>query len=102
MKILYTAFKGSTNSSKILLDNIKSTHKLYLTNSFETSVKELIKELNNNYDLIISFGQSPLDLDTIKIETTANGEEKLKTNYDYMQNYKYFQAEFYQALLYQL
>ena len=83
MKILYTAFKGSTNSSKILLDNIKSTHKLYLTNSFKTSVKELIKELNNNYDLIISFGQSPLDLDTIKIETTANGEEKLKTNYDY-------------------
>ena len=83
MKILYTAFKGSTNSSKILLDNIKSTHKLYLTNSFKTSVKELIKELNNNYDLIIYFGQSPLDLDTIKIETTANGEEKLKTNYDY-------------------
>lgn len=83
MKILYTAFKGSTNSSKILLDNIKSTHKLYLTNSFETSVKELIKELNNNYDLIISFGQSTLALDTIKIETTASGEEEYKTNYNH-------------------
>lgn len=84
MKILYTAFKGSTNSSKLLLDDIKSTNKLYLTNSFETSVKELINNLNNNnYDLIISFGQSPLAIDTIKIETTANGEEKLKTNYNY-------------------
>ena len=84
MKILYTAFKGSTNSSKLLLDDIKSTNKLYLTNSFETSVKELINNLNNNnYDLIISFGQSPLAVDTIKIETTANGEEKLKTNYNY-------------------
>ena len=84
MKILYTAFKGSTNSSKLLLDDIKSTNKLYLTNSFETSVKELINNLNNNNNnIIISFGQSPLAIDTIKIETTANGEEKLKTNYNY-------------------
>ena len=55
MKILYTAFKGSTNSSKILLDNIKSTHKLYLTNSFETSVKEGI-----NIELHTTFTAAPI------------------------------------------
>lgn len=83
MKILYTAFKGNNNSSKILIDNIISNNKLYLTNSFKTSVVELQKELNNNYDLVISFGQAPLDMNTIKIETTAKGEKEYYTNYDY-------------------
>lgn len=80
MKILYTAFKGKTNSSKILLDCIKNNNKLYLTNSFNSSVRELINEINNNYDLIISFGQAPLNKDTIKIETVSS---TYKTNYDY-------------------
>ena len=80
MNILYTAFKGNNNSSKILLDNIISNNRLYLTNSFKTSVAELQKELNNNYDLVISFGQAPLDIDTIKIETTAK---------DYITSYNY-------------
>lgn len=34
MKVLYTAFNGKNNSSKILLDAITATDKLYLKNSF--------------------------------------------------------------------
>lgn len=84
MNILYTAFNGKTNSSKVLLDSIESDNKLYLKNSFTTSVNQLYKELNNKkYDFIISFGQASLDRDTVKIETTANGKMQYKTNYDY-------------------
>ena len=44
VKILYTAFNGQDNSSKILLDkmSVDNVNKLYLRNSFETSVKQLI------------------------------------------------------------
>ena len=84
MKILYTAFNGKNNSSKILLDNVDSNNKLYLKNSFITSVDQLKKELvSNNYDLIISFGQAPLNKDTIKIEIKGKKEDEYKTNYDY-------------------
>ena len=70
MNILFTAFNGKNNSSKILLDMINNKNKLYLKNSFTTSVKQLQKEIKDNqYDLIISFGQAPLEEDTIKIET---------------------------------
>lgn len=49
MKILYTAFNGKDNSSKILLDKItaESKDKLYLRNSFDTSVKQLINKLKS-------------------------------------------------------
>ncbi len=47
MKILYTAFNGKSNSSKILLDNIivEEDNKLYLKNSFKTSVEQLSNKL---------------------------------------------------------
>ena len=83
MKILYTAFNGKTNSSKILLDNLDVDNKLYLKNSFKTSVIQLQNELKNNYDLIISFGQAPLNNNTIKIETIGKGNNHYKTNYDF-------------------
>ena len=83
MKILYTAFNGKNNSSKILLDKIDNVEKLYLKNSFNTSVKELINKIkNNDYDLVISLGQSPIKQDLIKIETKANKEDSCETNYD--------------------
>ena len=84
MKILYTAFNGQDNSSKILLDKIiaDNTDKLYLRNSFETSVKQLISKLKK-YELIISFGQAPLDKDTIKIEVIGRKEKDLyKTDFN--------------------
>lgn len=84
MKVLSTAFNGKSNSSKLLLDKINSDNKLYLRNSFSTSVNQLKKELNSkNYDLIISFGQAPLDKDTIKIETVGQDKIKYKTKYDF-------------------
>ena len=84
MRVLYTAFKGKTNSSKILLDKINSDNKIYLTNSFTTSVKELIDRIKSNeYDVIVAFGQAPIESDTIKIETTARAEECLVTDYDF-------------------
>lgn len=83
LKILYTAFNGK-NSSKILLDKIDANYKLYLKNSFITSVTQLEKELRtNDYDLVISFGRAPLDIDTIKIEEIGCSDIKYKTNYDY-------------------
>lgn len=85
MKILYTAFNGQDNSSKILLDKItaESKDKLYLRNSFDTSVKQLINKIKN-YELIISFGQAPLDTDTIKIEVIGRKEKDLyKTDFNY-------------------
>ena len=84
MKILYTAFNGKNNSSKILLDNIDSNNKLYLKNSVITSVSQLEKELIlNDYDLVVSFGQAPLEKDTIKLETIGKDKTQYKTNYDY-------------------
>lgn len=84
MKILYTAFNGKNNSSKILLDNINCENKLYLKNSFKTSVNDLRKELEyNTYDLIISFGQAPLSSNTIKIETIGKNIDYYKTNYNF-------------------
>ncbi len=86
MKILYTAFKGNNNSSKVLLDNIRcdESDKIYLTNSFETSVKELSKKIEmNDYDLIISFGQLKLPKQTIKIELKGKGDKSYCTCYDY-------------------
>lgn len=87
MKILLTAFNGEKNSSKVLLDNIaKEYDKLYLKNSFETSEKQLLKQIKNNeYDLIISFGEAPLDIDEIKIETQAIRDNDIKnTKFDYL------------------
>ncbi len=94
MKILYTAFNGKSNSSKILLDNIivEEDNKLYLKNSFKTSVEQLSNKLKKDrYDLIISFGQAPKDKETIKSETRENGIEYFETNYDYNNLKKLFE-----------
>ena len=87
MRILYTAFNGKSNSSKVLLDNIKcnKSDKLYLKNSFVTSVDQLQNKLvKNNYDLIISFGQASLDYNNIKIEIQGKNDTNIyNTTYDF-------------------
>lgn len=84
MKVLFTAFDGENNSSKLLLDRINYKHKLCLRNDFARSARRLERELeSNDFDLVISFGQAPLPKDTIKIETVGRGEQNYKTNYDY-------------------
>lgn len=95
MKSLYTAFKGKTNSSKLILDHIVASNKLYLTNSFKTSVVELQNKLKkSNYDLIVSFGQAPLDKDIIKLEVAAKGKIKYFTSYDYNNLYNKLKEEY--------
>ena len=84
MNVLYTAFNGKNNSSKILLDKINANNKLYLRNSFVTSVDSFKKEiLKNNYDLVICFGEAPLFKDTIKVELVGRGKDIYKTRFDY-------------------
>ena len=87
MKILYTAFNGQDNSSKILLDkmSVDNVNKLYLRNSFETSVKQLIDKLKlKKYELVISFGQAPLEKDIIKIEILGKKDDNFyKTDFNY-------------------
>ena len=89
MNVLYTAFNGKDNSSKILLDNIKISdeNKLYLRNSFITSVKQLQKKIKlDNYDLIVSFGQAPLEQDNIRIEVVGKDQTEIyESDFDYSQ-----------------
>ncbi len=99
-KLLFTAFNGKRNSSKILLDNIITENKLYLKNSFETSVKQFIKEITNiDYDFIISFGQAPLEKDNLKIEIMASGEDIYKTEFDYLGLQKIFEKSKFKVLI---
>lgn len=101
VKILYTAFKGKNNTSKIILDNLNVDNKLYLTNSFITSVKELYSVLDReDYDLIISLGQYPDSNNSIKLELMGenkNDNEQLFSNYDYEDLKKYLLNSGYQA-----
>lgn len=100
MNILYTAFNGKLNSSKLLLDNINCDNKLYLRNSFTTSVKQLNNKIKNNkYDLIISFGQAPLENDTIKIEEIGQGDVEYKTCYDYAKIKNKIEAKGYKVII---
>ncbi|MFV0274921.1 MAG: DUF5677 domain-containing protein [Bacilli bacterium] len=86
-KVLLTCFKGEMNSSKILTDKIRKVKymdKLYLTNSFGSSEKELLKQLDKaDYDYIISFGKKP-DVSEVIIEISAKRDEKvLSTTFSY-------------------
>ena len=102
MKVLYTAFNGKSNSSKILLDNIiaEKNNKLYLRNSFKTSVEQLNKKIKNNeYDLIISFGQAPLDKETIKIEIRGNGIVPFDSDYDYKELERIFNKNNFKTII---
>lgn len=86
-RILFTCFKGSDNSSKILIDKIKNNPniiKLYLDNDFDKCKYQLYSYLDqNNFDYIISFGRKPI-IKQLYIETNAKHDNiTLKTNFDY-------------------
>lgn len=60
MKVLYAGFKGKNNSSELLLDALRCEigDKLYLTNSYQTSVRELMEKIHDNsYRKVLIFGQ---------------------------------------------
>ncbi|MDD4795969.1 MAG: DUF5677 domain-containing protein [Bacilli bacterium] len=94
--VLTTSFKGKNNSSSLLLHKIRNNNmdKLYLTNSFITSRKELKKEIDgNNYKYIVALGQKS-DTNKIVIELFANkDQEKLKTAFPYIKLTEYLKEQ---------
>ncbi len=87
MKILISGFEGNTNTSRIITEKIKSiniSEKLYLINSFKSSVNQLEDMLQKHtFDLIIAFGQKP-KIKSICLEQKACvcGQE-LVTDFEY-------------------
>ncbi len=69
MRILYTGFKGESNSSYQLLSQI-SGEKLYLTNSF-VGLKKDIDDNSGTYDLVVMFGLDKTLKNSVRIETVA-------------------------------
>ena len=70
MKKLYTAFKGSHNTSFQLVNQINGD-KLFLTNSFQ-GLEKAILSLSTDYDAIYMFGIDKNLKNSIRIETCAN------------------------------
>lgn len=71
--VLLTAFKGKSNSSRLLLEKINSKNviKKLLTNSFDGCEREIVRYMNEYApEYVISFGRKPL-IDRLNIETTA-------------------------------
>lgn len=90
-EVLLCGFNGKINSSKIVVDNVKIDSKIYLKNSFITSVNQLKKELTKNiYDYIILLGQKP-DVKEIYIEIVGKYRTDLiLTQYNYEKIANYF------------
>jgi pyrrolidone-carboxylate peptidase len=79
---LFCGFKGNDNTSKLLLDSLKTNNKLYLENNFNISVKQLLNKIGqSNYDCIIMFGQKPV-LKSICLETLAKCQNVLFSTYN--------------------
>lgn len=87
MKTLFAGFKGENNSSKLLLDALSSvSEKLYLTNSYKTSVSELTDRLmTNKYDQALIFGQwSRVAAGAVRLEAVAKkGRYRRLTTFPY-------------------
>lgn len=87
MNILFAGFKGQTNSSKLLLDalSVPEEQKLYLTNSFQTSVRELTEKLiNGNYARALVFGQGRVPTGAVRLELVAKkGRYQRLTTFPY-------------------
>lgn len=84
MNVLLTAFAGETNTSKLLLDSIKTADKQFLTNSFVSSEKQMLGAIQKfTPNFLIAFGQKP-KVDCIYIETQARKNNILKTDFDFL------------------
>lgn len=84
METLFTAFKGSKNSSSKILKLANVKNKLFLDNDKEKSCIQLESELRRKqYDNIIMLGQKPNIVDKFYIELLSkNGTNVLKTKMD--------------------
>ena len=70
MRKLYTAFKGSHNTSFQLVNQINGD-RLFLTNSFQCLEKDILS-LSTDYDAIYMLGIDKNLKNSIRIETCAN------------------------------
>ena len=70
MRKLYTAFKGTHNTSFQLVSRLCG-EKLFLTNSFQGLEKDILS-FNGEYDAIFMFGVDKNLRNSIRIETCAN------------------------------
>ena len=81
MRKLYTAFKGSHNTSFQLVNQINGD-RLFLTNSFQGLEKDILS-LSTDYDAIYMFGIDKNLKNSIRIETCANyNGEWVNTSFD--------------------
>ena len=81
MRKLYTAFKGTHNTSFQLVSQLCGD-KLFLTNSFQGLEKEILS-INAEYDVVYMFGVDKNLRNSIRIETCANyNGELLETSFD--------------------
>ena len=81
MKKLYTAFKGTHNTSFQLVSQLHG-NKLFLTNSFQGLEKDILS-LNAEYNAIYMFGIDKNLRNSIRIETRASfNEETINTSFD--------------------
>lgn len=83
--ILLTAFKGSNNSSKILLDMASGSNitKNLLTNSFDACEREIVRYISEcSPKYVISFGRKPV-INRLYIEPIACRDDVCNnTNFD--------------------
>ena len=70
MRKLYTAFKGSHNTSFQLVNQINGV-RMFLTNSFQGVEKDILS-LSTDYDAIYMFGTDISLKNSIRIETCVN------------------------------
>lgn len=81
MKILFTAFKGTHNTSFQLVDQT-GAHYVLLTNSFQ-GLKKDISSIGSDYDAVYMFGVDKHLTDKIRIEMCAeNNHETVTTSFN--------------------
>ncbi len=71
--VLFTAFKGKTNSSFQLVKQM-NTEKIFLTNSFQGIVRD-IGMIKDQYQIIIMFGLDKSLQDSVRFEIAAEKDE---------------------------
>ena len=81
MRKLYTAFKGTHNTSFQLVSQL-SGDSLFLTNSFQGLEKDILS-IHTEYDVVYMFGVDKNLNNNIRIETRANyNGESVNTSFD--------------------
>ena len=68
--ILFTGFKGRSNSSSLLAEPLSSEH-LLLTNSF-AGLKKDIESIDKEYDTVVMFGVDTTLTSSVRIERVAS------------------------------